>query len=84
MTNINSDYKPRLSIEITDEQQQRINRLLGTYGIKKAIFSTILDDLLDLIELHGQVVVGVLLEKSTKPHEILRCLSKANKIGNLS
>ncbi len=79
--NPNPDYKPRLSIEITEDQQQRLNNLLGTYGIKRSIFSIIIDDLLDLIELHGQVIVGILLDEAIKPHKIIPSLSKANKIG---
>ena len=77
----NTGYKPRLSIEITDEQQQRINKLFGTYGIKRAVISILLDDLLDLIELHGQVVIGIILEGAAKPHKIMPTLAKANKIG---
>ena len=83
MTDFRQDtgYKPRLSIEITEEQQQRINRLFDTYGIKRAIMSILLDDLLNLIEEHGQVVIGILLDGAAKPHNIMPTLAKANKIG---
>ena len=78
----NTGYKPRLSIEITDEQQQRINKLFGTYGIKRAVISILLDDLLDLIELHGQVVIGIILEGAAKPHKILPTLrSEERRVG---
>ena len=76
-----SDYKPRLSFEISEEQQLRINNLFGTYGTKRAVFSIILDDLLDLIDLHGQVIIGIILDKATKPHKILPILAKAKKGG---
>ena len=73
------DYKPRLSFEITEEQQTRANILLNTYGLRRTVFGVILDDLLDLIEEHGQIIVGIILEKSTKPREIIPSLAQAEK-----
>ena len=74
-----SEYKPRFSFEITDEQQTRANKCFTTYGIRKAVFQTILDDLLLMIEQHGQLVVGVLLEKSTRPRDIIPSMAKAER-----
>jgi len=74
-------YKPRFSFEITEEQQQRANRLLSTYGLRKSVFSVVLDDVLDLIEKHGQVIVGIILDGATKPREIVPILAKAEKKG---
>jgi hypothetical protein len=76
------EYKPRLSFEITEEQQIRANKLLNTYGLRRTVFGVILDDLLDLIEQHGQIVVGILLERSTKPREILPSLAEAERKSN--
>ena len=56
------DYAPKFSFEITEEQKIRANRLLSTYGLRKSVFSIILDDVLDLIEKHGQVIIGVILD----------------------
>lgn len=74
------DYHPRFSFEITEEQQARANRLLSTHGIRKAIFGVILDDVLDMIEEHGQIVVGILLNEAVKSKEIVPSLSKAERI----
>lgn len=76
---MSDDYKPRLSFEITEEQQTRANQLLSTYGLRRTVFGVILDDLLDLIEEHGQIVVGILLERSTKPREIIPSLAQAER-----
>jgi len=76
-----SDYVPRLSFEITDHQKTRLDRSLNTYGLRKALLSIILDDLLDLIENHGQVVVGIILDKAAKPREIIPILNKADRKG---
>ena len=75
------DYKPKFSFEITEEQKNRANRLLSTYGLRKSVFSVILDDVLDLIEKHGQVVIGVILDGATKPREIMSTLAKAERKG---
>jgi len=72
-------YKPRFSFEISQEQQNRTNRLLSTYGLRKSVFSVVLDDVLDLIEQHGQVVIGVILDGQAKPREILPTLAKAER-----
>jgi hypothetical protein len=73
------DYKPRFSFEISEEQKTRVDRLLSTYGLRKSVFSVILDDLLDLIEEHGQIVVGVLLDRAAKPREIMPSLAEAER-----
>ena len=75
------DYKPKFSFEITEEQKVRANRLLSTYGLRKSVFSVVLDDVLDLIEKHGQVVIGVILDGATKPREIIPILAKAERKG---
>jgi len=73
------EYKPRFSFEITEEQQDRANQLLSTYGLRKTIFGVILDDILDMIEQHGQIVLGVLLDKAVKPREIIPSLAQAER-----
>ena len=73
-------YIPRFSFEITEELKARANRLLSTHGIRRAIMTPILEDLLDMIESHGQMVVGVLLDEGIKPREVIKCLAKAERI----
>jgi hypothetical protein len=77
----NDEYRPRFSFEITEEQQTRTNKLITTHGLRKAIFSRILDEVLDLIDEHGQVVIGALMSPRVKPTEILSPLANAKKIG---
>jgi len=73
------EYRPRFSFEISEEQQKRISVVLNTYGLKKTIFSIILDDLLDMIEKHGNIVVGVILDKQLKPREVIPILCQAER-----
>ena len=62
---------PRFSFEITDEQMVRANRLLSQYGLRKAIFGHVLNDILDLIESHGGMAIGLLMSGKVKPREII-------------
>ncbi len=73
------EYKPRFSFEITEEQKTRSDRLIDVYGIRKSLFSVILDDVLDLIEKHGHVVTGIILDGQAKPREIIPSLAKAER-----
>jgi hypothetical protein len=74
-----TSYRPRLSIEISDEQNLRKQRLIPVHGLQKALFSNILDDLLDLIEEQGQVVVGLILNGSVKAREVIPCMKGDKK-----
>jgi len=76
---MSDDYVPRFTFEISEEQKARADRVLATYGLRKAVFSTILDDLLDLIEERGNIVVGILLGEVVKPREILPSMNEAER-----
>ena len=80
----NVKYIPRFSFEITEEQKQRADKLISTHGLRKAIFSRVLNEILDIIEEHGEIVIGALLSPRVKPREIVPSLSKADKIGKAS
>ena len=72
-------YCPRFIFEISLEQQTRANQLLGQFGIRKAIFSAILDDVLDMVEKHGDKFVGAIVSGMVKPKEVISSLGKASK-----
>jgi len=67
----NEDYKPRFTFEITEDQMLRANKLLSQYGIRKAIFSKILDDVLDLIENYGGIAIGIMMSDQVKSYKII-------------
>ena len=73
------EYKPRFSFEISDEQKARVDIHLSTYGLRKTIFKPILDDVLNLLETHGQIIIGLLIDQAIKPREILPSLAKAER-----
>ncbi|MHA1286868.1 MAG: hypothetical protein ACTSPB_05630 [Candidatus Thorarchaeota archaeon] len=78
MTN---DYKPRFSFEITEEQKQRADKFLVTYGLRKAIFGPILDDVLDMIEEYGGVAIGVMMSGKLKPRDVIPTMKRAEEVG---
>lgn len=78
---MNSDYKPRFSFEISEEQKRRADNLLETYGLRKAIFGKILDDVLDLIDDFGGVAIGVIMSGQVKPRDVIPSMKKAEEIG---
>jgi len=75
----NPDYKPRFAFEITDEQKARADRLLAGHGQRRATFSPILDDVLDMIEEHGQVICGLIGDERARAVEIVPSMAKAKK-----
>lgn len=77
----NDDYTPRFAFQITEDQKARANKLINTHGLRRAIFSKILDDVLDMIEVNGPGSIGVLVSGAAKPREILPTLYKANEAG---
>ena len=78
---MNDEYKPRFSFEITEEQKMRADSLIEVYGLRKAIFGVVLDEVLDLIEEHGGIAVGILLSKQTKIRTILPTMNKIEEAG---
>lgn len=74
-----SEYRPRFSFDITEEQRERVNRLLKHHGMIKALFQPILDDVLDLLEEHGTIVAGIIMDRRAKPREVIPILSEAER-----
>jgi hypothetical protein len=75
------DYKPRFIFEISEEQKNRADKLINQYGLRKAIFAPILDDVLDMIEEYGGVAIGVMMSKRLKPREIIPSMKHAEDVG---
>ena len=76
---MSDDYKPRFSFEISFEQKQRADHILDQHGVRKAIFSRILDDVCDLLEDYGGVAFGVLMSGQCKPRDVLPSMKEAEQ-----
>lgn len=73
---MSDDYKPRFSFEISEEQQLRANKLLEQYGLRKAIFCKILDNVLDVVESNAGIAIGLLMKEDVITEGIMAILSK--------
>jgi hypothetical protein len=76
---MSEEYKPRFSFEISEEQKFKADSLINVHGIRRALFSIILDDVLDLIDTHGNAVVGIILDGQAKPRDILPSMAKVER-----
>ena len=76
---MNDETKPRFSFEMSEAQRLRSVKCFSNYGIRKAIFSKILDDVLDMIETHGGIAIGILMSDIVKPRDIIPSLQEAEQ-----
>ena len=74
------DYKPRFSFEISEEQKKRADRLLSQYGLRKAVFGCLLDEVLDMIEEFGGMAIGIIMDKNVNVREIIPSMKKVEDI----
>jgi hypothetical protein len=74
------DYKPRFSFEITEEQMLRANKLLSQYGLRKAIFGRVLDDVLDAIEVDAGMAIGLLMSEKVVMKGIMTALADRTSV----
>ena len=56
----NSDYRPRLSFELTPEQQARVQRLIP-WGTHRRLYQAITDSMLDLVEKYGDFAIAAII-----------------------
>jgi len=59
---MSTDYRPRLSIEITEEQHLALGRLIP-WGAKNELFRVIIDDVITLLEKHGAIIIAAILTR---------------------
>jgi hypothetical protein len=74
-----SDYKPRFTFEISEAQMLRANKLLAQYGLRKAIFGKILDDVLDSLEVDSGMTTGLLMSDNIIMKGIMIALTERTK-----
>ncbi len=69
---MNNFRRPRLSVDITEEQDQKLVKFLD-HGMRKAVFGVVIDDLLAMIAKYGAgKVLGLFVERSITLKDICR------------
>jgi len=58
-------YRPRLSIEITEEQAAKLYRLVP-WGVKRELFNVIIEDVIEILETHGEIVIAAILARKLR------------------
>lgn len=71
--------KPKFSFEISEEQARRALRCFPYYGQRRAVMSVILDELMDMVEKHGQIVFGLILEGDVGINQCIPSLCKVER-----
>ena len=72
MPKLETDYRPRLSVDITEDQARKLNHYLD-YGMRKMLFGVIIEDILDLFEKYGSgKVLGLFVERSLTLRDICK------------
>lgn len=66
-----TDYRPRLSIEITEEQNKALQELIP-WGLKNQLFSTIIDQLIPLLRRRGPDVIAMIITDHINVAQLLR------------
>lgn len=73
------DWRPRMSIDITVEQKRELDKFLD-WGMKRKVFSIIIDDLIEAVKENGPEVIGALLTRSIKTGDITKELKGGDTI----
>ena len=72
MTIKHGKYVPRISFEVSPEQQQAINKYLPIHGTKKAVYSALTDGLIRLFERgKADIVLGAIFKRAIGPEDLL-------------
>jgi hypothetical protein len=75
-----TSYRPRLSIELSCEQQRKL-QMYFPHGMIKVVFSQVVDDLIDLIERYGAgVVLGAYIQREVKLEDLSGNLKEFKKV----
>lgn len=57
-----TNYRPRLTVEITPEQQLALQKHLD-FGLQKRLFGIIIDDVIEMMEKHGRGFLAAVVKR---------------------
>ena len=65
MTTTEKPYRPRLSIEISQQQADDLRNCVE-WGLKNKLFSLLIDDVIENVRKHGTIFIAALLNRRIK------------------
>ncbi|WBK39744.1 hypothetical protein [Desulfofustis phage LS06-2018-MD01] len=65
---------PRLSVVLTEEQFNALQKINLPWGWQRAIFSSIVDDIISIHDKHGIDAIALIVANKVKPREVLSTL----------
>ena len=71
----------RFAFQITEAQKERADRIFNQYGLRRAVFAKILDEVLDIVEEEGPAALGILLAGTVKPSDIIPTMHRAREVN---
>jgi hypothetical protein len=72
---LSESYRPRLSIELTQQQFDELQRLLP-WGMKNQLYSIITDDVIELANKLGAQFIAAILARQIKLQDYVQGLPK--------
>ncbi|MFA6973091.1 MAG: hypothetical protein WC208_17060 [Gallionella sp.] len=66
-----TEYTPRLSVEISEETFKRMQDRIP-WGLRTKVMSILLEDLLSLVESHGNVVLAAVLDRRIGAQDVVK------------
>lgn len=71
-------YTPRLSVEISEETYRRMRDRIP-WGLTSKVMKILLEDLLDLIDEHGDIILAALINRSLSARHVIAGIEKGLK-----
>jgi len=65
MTPLEKPYRPRLSIEISEQQASDLRDSIE-WGLKNKLFSLLVDDVIENVRKHGPIFIAAILSRRIK------------------
>ena len=67
-----SDYRPRISVEVTKEDKEAL-KMLMPHGTQKIVFQLIVKDLINVLRKYGSgKVIGAFIERDITLEDLVR------------
>lgn len=71
------EYRPRKSINVTEEQLEKLRELIP-YGMHNLVFLALIDDLIEALECIGPELIGLIVRRQIKLKDYSKTIKEAS------